>query len=38
MKVERHDIEVGPDGTARLAVTLPRQSVKLIDVVLRRAP
>jgi xylan 1,4-beta-xylosidase len=38
MKVERHDLEVGPDGTLRLAVTLPRQSVKLIDVVLRRAP
>jgi xylan 1,4-beta-xylosidase len=35
MKVARHHLAVAPDGTARLAVSLPRQSVKLVEIVLR---
>ena len=35
MKVARHHLAVAPDGAARLAVSLPRQSVKLVEIVLR---
>jgi xylan 1,4-beta-xylosidase len=35
MPARRHDLVVDARGTARLDVTLPRQSVKLIEVLLR---
>jgi len=38
VKGARRDLAVAPDGTARLAVSLPRQSVKLVEILLRPAP
>jgi hypothetical protein len=38
MKATRHDLAVATDGTARLAMSLPRQSVKLLEILLRAAP
>ena len=35
MRVERREFATGRNGTARLSVFLPRQSVKLIEIVLR---
>jgi xylan 1,4-beta-xylosidase len=38
MKATRRDLAVATDGTARLGVSLPRQSVKLLEILLRAAP
>jgi len=38
MRIVRRDFATAHDGTASLAVSLPRQSVKLIEIILRPPP